>query len=167
MSSEVVGYDPDQVAQTIYHLRKIGNSFPEIQKSLSYDDIDLTMSQVVSLFRGFQKSLSEAYGPEERAQLLGLELERLDDMQGSWWAAAQHDKDAAGVVLKIMSMRHKLLGLDIPDGTDRNVQQTVLVIGNNTQEWIEALEHGQANPGRLSLPGAPLDDGGVPEEATP
>lgn len=158
MSDELEPYDPDAVAQAIYHQRKIGSSFAEIQSSLG-KKYGLTISQVVNLYRSFTKSLMEAYGPEERPQLLGLELERLDALQNSYWGlAVGGDDKAANVVLKTIQMRAKLLGLDVPDGTDKNVQQTVLVIGDDRQRWIEALEHGKAAGRTQIMPGAPADD---------
>lgn len=156
-------YDPDDVAQRIYHLRKIGESFPDIRKYLDHDGIALSLSQVVGLFRGFQKSLATAYGPEDREQLLGMELERLDELQRAWWTEAQTEVAAAKLVLDISKQRSKLLGLDVPDGTDKNVQQTVLIIGDDKRSFMEALQQGKDSRPPM-LTSHVLDDGGVPKE---
>lgn len=158
-------YDPDEVAQRIYHLRKIGDTFPNIRISLAHDGIDISLSQVVSLFRNFQKSLSEAYGPEDREQLLGMELERLDALQQAWWSEAREDVKAARLVLDISKQRSRLLGLDIPDGTDKNVQQTVLIIGDDKRSFMEALEQGRDSRPPM-LTSHVVDDEVVTEEGT-
>lgn len=179
MTEELMSYDPEMAAQQIYHLRRAGKSFEAIRLELQGFDWFLSLSQVVSLFRSFQKSLTEAYGPDDRAQLLALELERLDELQASWWRAAttipiDDDPDhirvpndkAAAMVLNVMRTRHKLLGLDIPDGTDKNVQQTVLIIGEDKRSFMEALEQGKVtgrNP-RSILAGQSPDDEDVAEE---
>lgn len=158
-------YNPDTVAQRIYHLRKIGETFPAIRNYLDHDGIDLSISQIVGLFRSFQKSLSEAYGPEDREQLLGMELERLDALQVSWWPEAQTDVKAARLVLDISKQRSRLLGLDIPDGTDKNVQQTVLIIGDDKRSFMEALQQGKDSRPPM-LTSHVLDDGVVTEEGS-
>jgi len=158
-------YNPDDVAQRIYHLRKIGETFPDIRKYLDHDGIELSLSQVVGLFRGFQKSLAQAYGPEDREQLLGMELERLDELQKAWWNEATQEVAAAKLVLDISKQRSRLLGLDIPDGTDKNVQQTVLIIGDDKRSFMEALQQGkESRPAMLTS--HVLDDEGVPKEGS-
>jgi hypothetical protein len=52
---------------------------------------------------------------EAAAELQRLELERLDRLHAAFWdRALEGDLDAAGVVLKVMARRARLLGLDAP-----------------------------------------------------
>lgn len=143
MSDEAaVWEDPNELtqAQRIYHLRRSGMSFPEIAKMV---DREHQVNWIMEMYRAYATQLSQQFTGNERRMLAQIELDRLDALQFSWWEMAQLDDKAAGVVLKVMAMRQKLLQLDMPDPSDRNVQQTVLVIGNDKQEWMAALEHGR------------------------
>lgn len=131
-------YEPSKLRQ-VYHLRKAGKSFAEIAEEMGEDDpIALAKAN-----KYFMDELIVAYGENERRINAMLELDRMDELQSAWWDAAKFDKDAAAVVLKIMQMRQKMLGLDLPDPTNGVVQQQVLVIGNDTREWMEALQQGR------------------------
>jgi hypothetical protein len=131
-------FEPSKL-RTVYHLRKAGKSFSEIAEEIGDDD-------PVALAKAnqyFMTELMNAYGQDERRVNAMLELDRLDELQAAWWDNAKFDKASADVVLKVMQMRQKLLGLDLPDPTNGAVQQQVLVIGTDTKEWMEALRQGR------------------------
>lgn len=131
-------FEPSKLRK-VYHLRKAGKSFSEIAEEIGDDD-------PVALAKANQYFMSEllaAYGQDERRVNAMLELDRLDELQAAWWDKAKFDTQSAGVVLKIMQMRQKLLGLDLPDPTNGQIQQQVLVIGNDTREWMAALQAGK------------------------
>jgi hypothetical protein len=154
--SEVIPYDESydvSKLRQVYHLRKAGKSFQEIAEEIGEDDpIALAKAN-----KYFMTELQAAYGQDERHMNAMLELDRLDELQAAWWENAKYDKDSALVVLKIMQMRQKMLGLDLPDPTNGLVAQQVLVIGNDTKTWMEALQAGK-EAGRLR------DDGLEAEE---
>lgn len=131
-------FEPSKMRK-IYHLRKAGKSYSDIAEEIGDDDpVALAKSM-----QYFMSELAAAYGQNERRTDAMMELDRLDELQAAWWDNAKFDKDAAGVVLKVMQIRQKLLGLDLPDPTNGTVQQQVLVIGNDTKEWMAALQAGR------------------------
>jgi Homeodomain-like domain len=91
---------------------------------------------------------------ETAAELLELELTRLDRMlMAVWPAVINGDLAAIDRALKIEDMRAKLLGLydrapdQLPRGTD--VEGVVIITGESSQEYIAGL---QALKGELALP---------------
>jgi hypothetical protein len=131
-------FEPSKL-RTVYHLRKAGKSFSEIAEEIGDDD----PAALAKANQYFMDELMAAYGQDDRRTNAMLELDRLDELQAAWWDNAKFDKASADVVLKVMQMRQKLLGLDLPDPTMGNVQQQVLVIGNDTREWMAALQAGK------------------------
>jgi len=160
VSEEVVPYEPDSLHTAIWHMRKMGMSWDAISDEISsqYEDVQVSPTQVASAYRHYMAQMTQLYGPEERTQTLALELERLNDLQNAAWPMAMRgEKDAIKSVLDVMKQRHRILGLDQADGSDPNVVNNVLVIGEDKAAWLEALAHGKGD-GPVSLPGPTRDD---------
>jgi len=158
MSRSVERYDVEQVSRRIWHSRKIGMNWDDIRDDVNVTyNLDLTAQRIAMLYRERMVHLSTNYGAEDTIQELGMELERLNDLQNAHWAeAVSGDINSTKMVLDVMKQRHRLLGLDQLNAADALVQQTVLVIGQNKDEWVEALSHGK-NRGVI-MPVPPRDD---------
>lgn len=89
---------------------------------------------------------------QARQARLELEVARLDYLQLKWWDAATEgvgvdvdgvplglDDKAANVVLKVIAMRAKLLGLDVPATEAKTTVQTI-VINGTTEEYVAGLK---------------------------
>jgi len=88
-------------------MRKKGESFPAIAKSLGYATMSGAYNAVMSAIK---RTLQE---PADEVRQ--LELARLDALlSAAWKAAMANDGDAQYRVLAIMARRAKLLGLDAP-----------------------------------------------------
>lgn len=133
----------DEIAQFVFHRRCSGDSWTEITAAvyLRYQK-DIGAQYAATLYRKFQVSLSEAYGPEDRAQLLFLENERLDRVQRAFWDdMLEGDSRAGKIVLDVMKHRATINGLNQVDLRDRNIHNNVLILGEDTRSWVEALAH--------------------------
>lgn len=161
------GESADELANRIYHLRKVGMSYPAIQKSFSHDGVQLTIAQLTALYRDYMVSIAQAWGSDERDHIRMLEMERLDDLQQAVWSAATSgDFKAIETALKIMAQRQKLTGMDIAVGADKTTVNTLLIVGEDRQSFVEALVNGKASaPVAASVTGRPVDDDEDEEEA--
>lgn len=156
--SELETYDARHLSKVIWHYRKTGMAWDDIQQAIHSDHgVELEVSQLHSLYRNYRQVLSEMYGPEDREMERGMEIERLNEMQHAWWDIAMAGSEkGATLVLNVMKQRHRLLGLDMPDASDPNVTNNVLVIGESKQAWIDALAAGRDS--KRIMPGPPGDD---------
>lgn len=115
-------------------LRMAGAAWPEVARALGYSDGAQARKAVAS-------NVTE-WKLENAAELIRLELERLDMLQlVVWRRARQGDLKSIETVLKIMSQRAKYLGLD--DGNkaeDEGDSKGVIVIGGDSEEYIEAIK---------------------------
>lgn len=92
--------------QMVFGLRLRGKSERETAEAL-----DLSTTDVRASMRRMIVELT----PSFRADLVSLELDRLDAMmQTQMDAALRGDRDAIEVCLKLMDRRSKLIGLDAP-----------------------------------------------------
>lgn len=105
----------------VFALRKTGLSAADIARRM-----DLSVAQVTgAIDRQLKKLNREAY--QAYPEVLRLELERLDQLQASFWPKTQMrrteledgtevvlepDEKAAATVMAIMDRRHKLLGME-------------------------------------------------------
>lgn len=122
-------------ADQAYALQRKGLSLSKIAEELNYSG-----ASAVS------RSLSERYSQQakaitslEREAILNLELDRLDELQAAHYESATYgDLKATDEVLKIMTLRMKLLKLDVPDAsTDKNM---ILVIGGQEADYVAKLK---------------------------
>lgn len=104
-------------------LRLAGANLTEIAKQVGYADPS-------GAYRAIQKALSIMLPAETRDEALKRELATLDRLQlAMWQPALRGDEKAAGVVLRCIGQRSKLLGLEpIPslNAVSNDVVQGVL-----------------------------------------
>lgn len=75
----------------------------------------------------------------DRAAALHLELARLDRLQAAYFdGAIAGDVSAANLVLKVITRRSAILGLEKPEETTE-MPRTV-VIGGSTEEYVAGLQ---------------------------
>ncbi len=121
-------------AITVWQLRQRGLTNSEIAAELA-----IPVSSVSTIIH---EQLSMAVGEMQnasRAQLLALELARLDQMQAANWdTALAGDTRAGELCLKVMDRRSKLLGFDQTQTDETASVQTVVVAGTS-ENYIEAL----------------------------
>lgn len=92
-------------------LRKAGATFDDIAGKLGYADRGCA-------YRAVRKALKETLR-EPADEVRKLEAERLDKLQLALWASAlRGDTRSIYPLLRVMSRRAKLLGLDAPVGFD-------------------------------------------------
>lgn len=163
--SEVEEWTPDAVGQRVYHLRKTGLAWHRVVEELEQVGVSLSLSRVVGVYRDYMKSITQAWGPNEREAHLAMELERLDELQfGLWQQAMIGDTKSVDTLLRLMAQRQKLLGLDVLQSTDKQVINTLLVVGEDQKTFVEALTNGRDSAqvgGRVTRPD---DDDGEEEE---
>jgi hypothetical protein len=113
-------------------LREAGFPLDEIAVILGVT-VDKTLRDIRHTIDEGRSLVDDGY----RAQIIELELRRLDRLQAAQWdTALDGDTRAAETVLKIMDRRYRLLGLDrAPETT--NVQ-TVIVSGDS-DSYVSAL----------------------------
>lgn len=121
------------IARQALALRASGLSLWEIAEQLEISEAEARRGFDVAI-----KAAAELLDTGQKAELLALEVNRLDALQAPYFAAAlQGDVRAAELVLKVISQRAKLLGLDQSVTVD-NRTQTVIVAGGET-DYIAAL----------------------------
>lgn len=107
-------------------LRRAGHNYAEIGRRLGIS----RQSARDVVIRAYQQ-LSEEIA-EETAKARDVEIDRNDAILTAWWDLAQQgDEKAAGVVLKALAQRHKILGLE-----QTKVDATV----NASDDWAPLFE---------------------------
>lgn len=156
--TEMQKYDKQGAMRTIWHARKSGQNWDTIQDTVATDHgVVIPTNDLAVMYRAYMLQLLDTYGADSREQDLAMELERLNDIQAAFWPAAlAGDEKAATVVMNIMKIRHRITGMDALDPSDTTIQQRVLIIGDNKDDWIAALAQGKAN--RPVLAGPVRDD---------
>lgn len=108
----------------------------EVAKRIGYADGHVAHLAV----NAFLQKAALEQAPEHRRAALDLEVQRLDSVQAAHWEAATtgHDYKAANVVLRVITKRCALLGLDRPvDGASD--QPYSIVISGTSEEYIAGL----------------------------
>jgi hypothetical protein len=85
--------------------------------------VDLGIGPATAL-RWYKEALAAEVNHESRADALAVELDACNALQAAWWGRATGtdmidgipilDEKAAGIVLRVMERRAKLMGLDSP-----------------------------------------------------
>lgn len=123
-SAELVLYERD-LARRAYQMRMEGNSLFEIAESLKISE-----HKAAASIREVARSVAELVDTGAKQEILEMELARLDAMQAPLWPqASSGDTRAVETVLKIMSHRAKITGLDGASIDRRN--QTVVIAGDS------------------------------------
>lgn len=125
-----------------FELRKAGADWDDIADKLGYASGE---SCRVAVTRRIQRYFEAQ--PKEIAEIVGLELARLDELQLVAWRIAVRDEDLGAIdrILKIMERRAKLLGLDkAPDSTgSTTTNQTAVFIGGKPEDFLEGIKQAQ------------------------
>lgn len=122
-------------AADAHRLHIAGQDWSSIAELTGYADARVC-AQAVKIW--LQKAAVEQ-GPDHRKHALDLELARLDALQAAWWSLAlDGDVKAAGLVLKILAMRCKILGLN--GDADLVAQPRALVISGSPEQYCEQLK---------------------------
>jgi hypothetical protein len=131
----LVGVITKSKAWHAYMLKMAGLSLVEVADRLGYTN----GAAVAKAIRDEVISAAKDTVPEDRETLLDLEVARLDYAQAKIWMGVEAgDPKSVDSLLKIIALRTKLRGLDTVDATVG--QQTVLVIGGQTEEYIAKLK---------------------------
>jgi len=140
--------DPDVIdrERRVLELRRAGVTFDVIAQEVGYSN---SSGAYHAFHRALKRTLNNA-GAEEMRE---VELDRLDRLQRfAWTAAARGELKAIETVLRIMTRRARLLGLDMPV----KVEQEVTVwsgdasIDREVQRLIQQLEAGSGSEGNLA-----------------
>lgn len=123
----------DELAEQAYRMRLRGMDYRDIAHELQ-----LMPDQVLRYIDSRMKRAANDLSSVEKQGILQLELDRLNALQDAHWDAAMHgDPKSTDAVLKVMALRAKLLQLDTMEVS--TTQQTVLVVGGDEHEFLEAL----------------------------
>jgi hypothetical protein len=118
-----------------YQLKLAGLSLSEIAGHLNYT----SGAVVAKAIKDEMISAARDIEPETRESLLDLEIERLNFAQSKIWMAVEAgDVKAIELLLKIVTLRAKLQGVDVLDASKG--QQTVLVVGGSEGEYVAKLK---------------------------
>lgn len=118
-------------------LRLAGATWDEIAKALGYQSGPTAHTTV--------KRHTAQLSKQSAAELMELELERLDMLQlVVWRRARQGDLRAIETVLKIMATRAKYLGLDNGTYESESSAKSTILIGGDEASYIQAIKDAQA-----------------------
>ena len=97
-------------------LRESGMDLHGIAEELGYADPS-------GAYRAIQTALHTILPEQTRDEYRCLEVARIDELQGAFWERAmQGDAKAAGVVLRCVAARSRLLGLELPNEVETRVR---------------------------------------------
>lgn len=155
--TEIERFDHNDLNRRIYHLKLGGTPFPDIATTM-----EMTTDEVYMRYRKYTMWAAKHFGGDERQMVVQTELDRLDMLQQTYWQnALLGEKGDAEFVLKVMTHRMKLLGLDQMSTDSKQQIAQVLVVGGSQQEFIDALNAGRH---QQSLAGPSPEDGDDLEE---
>lgn len=117
-----------------YELRSAGTPWWDIAEELG-----VTERYAASLVANKIASAARMVDEGVKQHLLAMEVERLDQLQRSVWdRALGGDLRAVDAVLRIITTRAKILGLE--NATASTVTNNTIVVAGNTDEYIAALQ---------------------------
>lgn len=135
--SELTQLVPEEnKAYTAYKLQQAGHDWFTIAETMDYAN---AKTAEVCVRQFLQKAALEV-SADQRREALALELARADALIASYWptALAGHVKDAE-FVLKVMTLRARLQGLE-ENAEKTNATTKTIVIAGNPQEYSAALQ---------------------------
>lgn len=122
-------------AEQAYLMIRAGDSPSNVARELGY----ASSKEVGRAVRERMASEAQGLSSEERDGILMMELDRLNALQRAHWDSAMFgDPKSTDIVLKIITLRAKLTGVDQPDA--QSGQNTVLIVGGNEETYIERLK---------------------------
>lgn len=140
--NELEAFEPPFEA---YRLRLRGVPWREVAKRCGYR----TESSAAIAVRNYLQSAALMQSKEKKSEALAMEIARLDELQNSWWeAAVRGDDKAAQIVLRVISQRSKMLGIEDPNKVDDGGgnQKTILVMGSNKDYARQLQEIASTQP---------------------
>jgi hypothetical protein len=133
-----------KMAKEAYRLKVSGRTFSEIAEILDLPDKAEAHRLLVERFAYDAASLTS----QERKDILGMELLRLDALQVAVWdSAMMGDPKSVDSALKIIQTRARITGIEQVDPVvNKNL---VLVMGEREQDYIDQLKavDGSTGPG--------------------
>lgn len=133
---DIRGTTDSDAAYRAYKLHLGGKSWEEVAKITGYANGRTAQVSV----RQYITSAAVAMDVSKKAEVLDIEMARLDVLQDAHWdnAISGDDVKSAEFVLKVMGHRAKLLGLELVAQGGTVTNNTVVVQGN-TEEYIRSL----------------------------
>lgn len=127
-------YADAERALRAYQLRATGTSWWDIAEELGVSE-----GQAARLVADQINTAARLVDDGAKRNLLALEVDRLDQIQRSLWdRAIGGDLRAVDAVLRIITTRAKILGLE--NATAATVTNNTIVVAGNTDEYIAALQ---------------------------
>jgi hypothetical protein len=125
---------PQEKAYRAYQMRLAGVNNIEIANKLGYPNPNRVSKEIAILVNKAMKTVDA----DRRAEVVELELDRLDAMQSSIWGVAlAGDYKAIDAVLKIMQHRARLLSLG-SEGEDKS-SKTVIIAADDYANTLKDL----------------------------
>lgn len=123
-----------KLARKAHEMRLEGQSWWAIAEELKITE------QVAShLVSERIRSAADLYDEGAKRQMLTVELERLDALQSAAWPQAMTgDTRSIDAVLKVITVRTRLLGLD--DASGKQVTNNTIVVPGSSVEYVAALK---------------------------
>ena len=122
----------DEITRKATELRTIGYNTREIAEVLQMTENDVSIS-----VRNSMEQAALHMSEESKAEILALELIRLDALQrGLWQQATNGDRGSVETILKVMASRERLLQLAESANDVHN--QTVVITGDS-ENYIKTL----------------------------
>jgi len=134
-SSDMTLSEAREKAKAAFALRLGGKRLSDIAAILDVGDKD----QVTRLLKEQFSADAEYLTQQERTEMLGMELARLDALQDAVWISAMMgDPKSVDTAVRIIGQRAKLVGLEKVDPVVN--KQLVLVMGDKEEDYIKALK---------------------------
>lgn len=131
--SEIEQVSPEENAYRAYVLRAKGKNWQEIAKELGYPDASAAARNVNHFISKARDSISD----DRKAEIINLELFRLDALQAAVWdMAIAGDTKSVDSVLKVMAHRARLLQLGEESHT---TNRTVIITDSNYVARLKEL----------------------------
>lgn len=152
---------PGDVRARVYHYRQAGESFAQIGAKLG-----IKPAKASRLYDAYVEGLNKYISAPDHKAALAEELRRIDTLQAAHWylATEEHevpmvvgrgenarvemtevgpDINSAKFVLDLMKHRADLLQLKLPNPTDHQSMQKVLIVSQSAADFLNALQEGQ------------------------
>lgn len=133
---DIRGTADSDAAYRAYKLHLGGKSWEEVAKLTGYANGRTAQVSV----RQYITQAAVSMDVEKKAEVLDIEMARLDVLQDAHWdnAVSGDDVKSAEFVLKVMGHRAKLLGLELVAQGGAVTNNTVVIRGNS-EEYIRGL----------------------------
>lgn len=133
----------NQLRAKVYRMRSEGHDWYHIAKTCN-----ISLSEAKRFTSQTAQEIAQLSNEWELREQLEIETSRLDKMQLALWdLAMEGDTRAVDSILRIISMRAKLRGLESVNETSSHATATTVVVANgNDKEYIAALRRVAEQP---------------------